>query len=80
MSETVSTFEQAKEIVETISFETARDEAMTHLDRVTAPSDRALIVAALQLLFERGRQLGYCECIITCDPVLGSMSRGVDGG
>lgn len=32
-------FEQAKEIIATTSFESARDEAMVHLSRFTAPSD-----------------------------------------
>ena len=62
--------EQAKEIVANSSFETARDEAMSHLSRFTAPSDRDLIEAALQFVFEKGRQLGYSECMITCEEAL----------
>ena len=65
-----TTVEQAKETIETISFEDVRDVVMNHLSKFTAPSDKDLIVTALQLVFEQGRHLGYAECIVTLERLL----------
>jgi len=61
-----TSIEQAKEIIATHSFETVRDEVMIHLSK-----NEELIVNSLQLAFERGRQLGYSECVVQCEKVLG---------
>ena len=65
-----TSIEKSKENIATYSFESVRDELMIHLSGITAPSDKELIITSLQLAFERGRQLGYSECVVQCEKVL----------
>ena len=66
-----TSIEQAKEVIATGSFEAVRDEVMIYLQKfTTSDNNKELIVTSIQLAFERGRQLGYSECVIQCEKVL----------